>query len=190
MTNQAELPIHDMAERHPGLTEALANALTEAAGVCLGRHHRPPTEFDLERGDVRLAAVVKWQRANEHVQRAWGNEIDATEWGACACALAAVELLDGLVAVGRAETKTGADYYVAPAAPNGASTDVHHFDDCVRLEVSGVDRGLESAIDKRLGEKLTQAAAGDSDLPAKAGVVGFKAKLIKLADLQAGGARA
>ena len=187
MANQAELPIHDMADRHPGLTEALADALTEAAAVCLGRHHHSPTEFDVESGDIHTAAVVRWQRVNERVRRAWRNEIDATEWGACACALAAVELLDGLVAVGRAETKTGADYYIAPVAGSGPPVDIHHFDDCLRLEVSGVDRGSEGAVNKRLGEKLMQAAVGDSDLPAMACVVGFKAKLVKLAALEAGG---
>ena len=179
----AELPIHDMAERHPGLTEALAGALTVAATVCLDRHHQPPTEFDVDSRHVRSAAVVKWQQASQHVQKAWANETDTTEWGACACVLAAVELADGLVAVGRAETRTGADYYIAPS---GASADIEHFDDCWRLGVSGVDRGPESAVNQRLGEKLTQAWAGDSDLPAMAGVVGFKAKLIKLAALDVG----
>ena len=183
MANQAELPIHDMAQRHSGLTEALADALTEAAAVCLGRHHHSPTEFSLDNRDVRSAAVVQWERADEHVQRAWANDTDATELGACACVLAAVELADGLVAVGRAETETGADYYIAPG---GAAADLEHLDDCLRLEVSGVDRGTEGAVNQRLREKLAQASAGDSNLPAMAGVVGFKAKLVKLADLEAG----
>ena len=100
MANQVELPIHDMAQRHQGLTKPLADALTEAAAICLGRHHHPPTEFDLDRG-VRSAAVVKWQPPTERAQRAWANETDATELGAYACVLAAVELIDGLVAVGR-----------------------------------------------------------------------------------------
>ena len=183
VANQAELPIHDMAQRHPGLTEALADALTEAAAVCLGRHHRSPTEFGLNNRAVRSAAVVQWERADDHVRRAWANDTDATELGACACVLAAVELTDGLVAIGRAETETGADYYIAPG---GATADLEHFDDCLRLEVSGVDRGPESAIDRRLGEKLAQASAGHSNLPAMAGVIGFKAKRIKLAGLEAG----
>ena len=92
--------------------------------------------------------------------------------------LAAVELADDLVAVRRAETMTGADYYVAPM---GNSPD--DLEDCLRLEVSGVDHGPESAIGQRLRAKLAQAAAGNSNLPALACVVGFKARLIMLADL-------
>lgn len=183
MANLPELPIHQMAQRHDGLTEALAETYTEAAGVCLDRHHRPPTEFDLHRGnDVQMAAVVKWQQAEERVQRAHGNDIEATEFGACACVLAAVELIDGLVAIGRADTGTGADYYIAPKGTT--IEDLGSFDDSVRLEVSGMDRGSESAVDQRLKEKLKQASAGNSDSPAMAGVVGFEAKLIKLADVK------
>ena len=79
----------------------------------------------------------------------------------------------------RAETRTGADYYVAP---HGASAD--DLEDCLRLEVSGVDRGPESVVRKRLNDKLRQAAAGNSNLPALAGVVGFKARLIAVANLE------
>ena len=55
------------------------------------------------------------------------------------------------------------------------------------VEVSGVDAGPESTVNRRLKDKLAQAAAGSSNLPAMAGVVGFKAKLIMLADLLAAG---
>lgn len=181
MANQVELPIHDMAERHSGLTEALADMQTEAAGVCLGRHHHSPTEFDLHRHDVCMAAVVKWKQADERVRRAYANDTEATEFGACACVLAAVELIGGLVAIARAENGTGADYYIAPRG-----TTIEDLEGTVRLEVSGVDQGSESTVNNRLKEKLVQASAGNSSLPAMAGVVGFKAKLIKLADLNAG----
>ena len=183
MANSPELPIHQMAQRHDGLTDALAETYTEAAGVCLDRHHRSPTEFDLHRGDdVQMAAVVKWQQAEGRVRRAHGNDIEATEFGACACVLAAVELLDGLVAVGRADTGSGADYYIAPKGTT--IEDLGSFEDSVRLEVSGMDRGSEGAVNQRLKEKLRQASAGSSDSPAMAGVVGFEAKLIKLADVK------
>ena len=172
------LPIHDMDQRHAGLTKAVADSYTEAAEVCLDRHHGPPEAFDLKKGDARLTATLKWQSPDERTRSAWANDNDATEAGAYACVLAAVELLDGLVAVRRAETMTGADYYIAPRddAPND-------LENSLRLEVSGVDRGPESKLTGRLRVKLNQAAAGKSNLPALAGVVGFKARLILLADL-------
>ena len=101
------------------------------------------------------------------------------EAGAYACALAAVELSDGLVAVHRAETRTGADYYIA-----AAGRALEDLEDCLRLEVSGVDRGEPSAVNQRLKEKLAQAAAGASNLPAMAGVVGFRARIIQLSRVE------
>ena len=73
---------------------------------------------------------------------------------------------------------TGADYYLAPR-----SKSPDDLEDCLRLEVSGVDRGPESTISQRLRAKSAQASKGNSNLPALAGVVGFKARLIMLADL-------
>ena len=149
VANLPELPIHHLAQRHDGLTEALAEMCTGAARVCLDRHHRPPTEFNLHGANgVHTAAVVEWQQADERMQKAYGNEIEATEFGACAFVLATVELVDGLVAIGRADTGTGADYYMAPKGTT--IEDLEGFEDVVRLEVSGVDRGSESAVNQRL----------------------------------------
>ena len=179
MSTKPALPIHDMEQRHVGLTKPIADSYAEAAGVCLDRHHQSPTDFNLHRSGSNTATVVQWPRPDARTRDAWANVIDTTEAGAYACALAAVELADGLVAVRRAETLTGADYYVAP--PGNSPDDL---EECLRLEVSGVDRGPERAIEQRLGAKLAQAAAGNSNLPALASVVGFKARLIMLADLK------
>ena len=138
------LAIHDMDTRHYGLTKAIADSYNEAARVCLDRHHRPPTDFQVNKGNSSTAALVRWAITDERARRAWANEIDATESGAYACALAAVEMVDEFVAVHRAETKTGADYYVAP---KGTSPD--DLEDCLRLEVSGVGRGTDGAVRQR-----------------------------------------
>ena len=178
MTTYAHLPIHNMDQRHPGLTQSIAASNMEAPSVCLHRHHQPPEHFDVEAREAGSTVLVDWQPPNARAQRAWANETDTTEAGACALVLAAVERAERLVAIGRAETMTGADYYVAP---EGRAAD--DLEDCLRLEVSGIDRGSEAAVKRRLKDKLAQARRGRSDLPAIAGVAGFKARLIVLADL-------
>lgn len=172
------LPIHQMASRHSGLTPAIADSNTEAAAICLDRHHKPPQDLELDRDGTASIATVDWVVPDARVKRAWANEIDATEAGACACALAAIELSDGLFAVGRAEVLTGADYYVAPAGKG-----VQDLEECRRFEVSGTDRGDAKAIRRRLDAKRNQAAKGQSSLPATAAVVGFQAAQIMLADV-------
>ena len=167
-----------MAARHSGLTPAIAAANTEAAAVCLDRHHEPPLEVTLDRDGTPSTATADWTAPDTRAKRAWANVIDATEAGACACALAAIELSDGLFAVGRAEILTGADYYVAPAGKG-----LQDLEECRRFEVSGTDRGDTQAIRTRLDAKCRQVARGQSSLPAIAAVVGFRAAQIMLADV-------
>lgn len=170
------LPINDMAERHQGLTPEIAACYLQAARVCLDRHHAPPTEFMLKDGNAGdFRTIVAWEAADDRCRNAWANEIDATEAGAYAIALAAAELAGGFVAVRRAETGTGADYYIALSDDPGED-----LEGCIRFEVSGTDRGAASEVAQRLRDKLNQAAAGASNLPAMAGVVGFRAQLVML----------
>ena len=174
------LPIHNMERRHRGLTQAVADSNLEALRVCLDRHHAPPVSFEIvEIGHQSVTATLDWDATDDAIKNAWTNEKNATEDGAYACVLAAVELLYGLVSVGQAEEGTGSDYYVAPP---GASP--YDFEERIRLEVSGVDRGNESDVRRRLRRKLAQASGGRSDLPAIAGVVGFREKLILIQRLE------
>jgi hypothetical protein len=168
-----------MADRHPGLTPAVAGAYEEAARVCLDRHHEPPVDIYIENSDTVETVAAEWERTDERARNAWANEIDATEAGAYACALAAVELTESLVALHRAETRTGADYYIGPAGVT-----VGDLENCLRLEVSGSDRASGNVVGQRLKEKLAQAAVGASNLPAMAGVVAFRARRIALSRLE------
>ena len=175
-----KLPIHNMERRHRGLTQAVADSYLEALRVCLDRHHAPPVSFEIvEIGHQAVNATIEWDVADDAIRNAWANEKNATEDGAYACVLAAIELLYGLVSVGQAEEGTGTDFYVAP--PDASANDI---EERIRLEVSGVDRGNESDVRRRLRRKLAQASGGQSDLPAIAGVVGFRAKLVLIQRLE------
>lgn len=173
-----ELPLRNLHERHRALTVPIAGSQEEAASVCLQRHHTPPVEVTLADNASRSSAIVNWVPPDQQTLDAWANQTDATEAGACGCVIAAVEVLRGLYAVRRAETGTGADYYIGPP---GAG--VNDLEDCLRLEVSGVDHGDEKEVLKRLNAKVRQARAGNSSLPAVAGVFGFGARLLTVQDV-------
>ena len=170
------LHIDALDATHPGLTKGVAASYREAAEVCFSRHHSPPTDLTVERGQL-LTAIAHWQAPDDRTKRAWANEIDTTEAGAYCVALAALELTDGLVAVSRAETHTGADYYVAPRGT--IPTDL---ESASRLEVSGIDEGGQNSVKTRLRQKLEQAARGRSSLPAIAAVVAFSSAQVAIAD--------
>ena len=171
------LPLADMAKRHPGLSEGTALSYHEAARVCLDRHHRSPISFSLETSAGTTTVKVDWEQADDRCRAAHANEIDATEWGAYCCALATTELLMGLVATYRAPTGTGADYYLAKA---GVKTE--DLETSIRFEVSGTDEGAAAQVRARLLKKINQAREGSSNLPALAGVVGFKSSRVALSD--------
>jgi hypothetical protein len=99
--------------RHPGVSDAVCEALSEAAEVCLVRHHEPP------RTSLRVTCVgkdsikfVRWATPDETAQRSWRNRDDATRDGAYVVSLAVVEHELGMVVLSRADTRTGADYYI------------------------------------------------------------------------------
>jgi hypothetical protein len=161
-------------ERHPGLTESQCGGFEEAASVCLSRHHIPPIILQLPDGQTPDTLKVDWTPPDDRVQRAWNNVDDTTENGAYGISIAALESQLGLMVVARAETRTGADWYLAPES---------NFDDlenAYRLEVSGSDRGSERDLNRRLGEKVEQARRGKSSLPAIACVVGILVRMIRI----------
>lgn len=172
------LPLKNLHDRHSGLTQTIAECFCEAAFVCLDRNHTPPQDFILSGDDFEKKAMVDWVSPDDRCKRAWANKNDATRDGAYACALAATELCLGLYAVSRAETLTGADYYIGPD-PNS----VEDLEDCLRLEVSGTDTDIYE-VRRRLKIKVNQAAIGKSNLPAIAAVVGFKVKRILMKNVQ------
>jgi hypothetical protein len=171
----AELLLSNLFERHSGLTKSISDGYNEAARVCLDRHHKPPIEININGVDKTYSATLRWSESDERTRAAWNNEIDATEQGAYCVVLAAVEFADGLVALRRAETGTGADYYVAPIAAQAED-----LESWWRLEVSGVDKGTMAAVQKRLKQKVDQASRGKSNLPAIAAVVGFSCRCVSI----------
>jgi hypothetical protein len=148
------LPLKDMADRHYGLTPALAGSYLEAARVSLHRNHEPPQEFLLKNGEIEQRTSVEWDVPDHRCKEAWANRDDATRDGAYACGLAATELLLGLYAVRRAETLTGADYYLARS-----NKPVEDLEGCLRLEVGGTQLD-KSEVKRRLKQKVEQAKEG------------------------------
>lgn len=167
-----KLLVDGLHERHTGLTASLGGVFFEAACVCFSRHHDSPIDVEVHRKDGKSVCEFAFQTPGERERNAHANVIDATEQGAYGVSMAAVEEMESLVVVRRAETLTGADWYVA--SPGTAPEDL---ESCYRLEVSGTDTGTLSTIETRLSQKAQQTRAGKSNLPAIASVVGFKQRV-------------
>ena len=166
---RSQLKLDLLHERHTGLTASLGGTFTEAASVCLNRHHVSPVEMAISCSTGSKTRMVEFDKPDVRTLNSWANDIDTTESGAYGVCLAAVEVEEKMVAVRRAETLTGADWYVAPIG-----SDPDDLENCFRLEVSGIDAGGQSIVDARLKQKVNQTRRGASNLPAIASVVGFK----------------
>lgn len=167
------LRFENLAQRHP-IDPHQLQGYANAAKVRLEAHHTCPVRFELISNGVSVLYEVDWTPVDESLRRSYLNAEDAKRDGAYVMAMAAVEDLDGMVGVARAETGTGADYYVAPVA-----SEPDDLENAVRLEVSGTD-GSRAEVRRRLREKIAQTQRGCSEVPAIAAVVGFRTRLILL----------
>jgi hypothetical protein len=159
----------------------MAEMFFEAASVCLSRHHSRPNQIKIETGSFgSCQAQVDWQPPDTRIRASYANTIDTTEWGAYGVSLAAIELQAGLVAVQRAETLSGADYYVAPIG-----SDAGDLEDAFRLEVSGTDTGGNTVCRSRLQKKVEQTQNAEHETPAVASVVGFAERLVLVSTVHA-----
>ena len=165
------LKFEELAARHP-IDPFQLQCYANAAKVRLEVHHRSPIDFEITSRGETVLYEVKWVPVDDILRASYNNSDDAKRDGAYVLAFAAVEELEGLVGVARAETKTGSDYYVAPVG-----SDPGDLENAFRLEVSGTD-GTTTEIRARLRQKQQQTRNGTGTEPAIAAVVGFKNKLI------------
>jgi hypothetical protein len=146
------------------------------AAVCLSRHHRSPTVVTVESDSgLVLQYQVAWPPPTAEHIRSSANVEQATRDGAYALALAAVDAQLGLVALRRAEGRSGSDFYLIPKGsdvPSDPHLDLER-DDLIRLEVSGINEDDDAAMRGRVRQKIRQALDGHSPVPAIVGVVGF-----------------
>ena len=170
--------LRDLHWRHPGVTVSLCESYAEAASVCLSRHHEPPVEIAMTKGPLVCRRELDWQPPKDRARRAWANRDEATRDGAYSLSLAGVEAEYGMVAIARADTGTGADYYVAPPGEH------EDLENAYRLEVSGIDQGGESDIRSRLQQKILQVRNGSAGGPALVAVVGFATRRIALKEVE------
>jgi hypothetical protein len=182
------LRFDSLHERHYGVTAEVGASLTQAARVCLSRHHVPPTEVDVsDDGGEHNVYAVEWSPPSTRERAAHRNEQEATEDGACCLALSAAEEYLGLVALGRTAHGSGADYYLGRPGTDVNPDDMElDLEATLRLEVSGIDLGGRDEISRRVRSKKLQAGRGRSSLPALVGVVAFKLRQIVLAPAAGG----
>jgi hypothetical protein len=165
------LDIAKLERGMPGITPRIGAYLAEAAVTCLeDETHRSGVAMLID-GDCDHRLRIRWIAEGNRDQRvrAWNDPDEATEQGACGIAVLLVETLTEYTVVERARKGPGFDYWLGKK-----DSVVPLFQDKARLEVSGLRRGDNRAVDSRLRRKDKQIEVSNSSgLPGLVAVVEF-----------------
>lgn len=152
-----ELDLRELGQGNiSAITPAIGNLLAEAAAVCLeSQGHTQEVILDVD-GNIHARYSLKWRMlAGEKVDTAWNDADYATEHGAAAIAIMLAKQVIGYDVIERSRRGTGIDYWL------GEASDVT-YQSKARLEVSGIRRGDNVDIQRRLTIKLAQTMRSDT----------------------------
>ena len=150
----------------PALTPAAGLSIAEAASVCLAEQGHPRI-FDLMvNSEKEQTYQVERLEVTPQMRRCYNDDAEATEFGACAIAILAVQEMTNLAVIERSRKSTGFDYWLGTSEPLP-------FQRKARLEVSGIRMGNKSMIEVRIGQKVRQVERYPNALPIYIVVVEF-----------------
>ena len=180
LSNKPLLPIHDLTSEPVGLNREWTRLLGQAATIALARHHASPAVFTVAADIYEEEVRIEWSPPSNQDERSWGEPRTVTEFGACACVLAAMELMENLVVAHTAWYGTGVDYFLVPRGTTPEEAEDLDHPGTVRLEVSGTDQGSKSVLNSAMHERIRRASRMSSPFPTIVGVVGFRVRLIQI----------
>lgn len=135
-----------------GVSPSVGAAFAEAASVSFVRNDHEPGASMLLDGDVKHEVSVHWELDNPAVaERSWGDPDVAAEWGAYGIAALLVDKATGCTIAERSRKGTGFDFWLRDKRDTGVL-----FQDAGRLEVSGLTRGTNRDVKRRVAAKERQ----------------------------------
>ena len=179
MSEQSALSIDLLNEGLPAISPAFGAFLVEAARVCLAEGgHAHGVQLEVI-GDQSIEFQLHWDdELSEQIRNSWSDLQEATEYGATCMALLLVLALTDLTVVRRSVKGTGFDYWLGRKEIEEGT-----FQECARLEISGILSGNLRTIEKRVKDKLRQTNRSDHlGLPALVIVTEFRTLLSYFAE--------
>ena len=175
VNGERQLVLDDLNQGLPAITKEFGAYLAQAGAVCLeDQGHACGVRLQMD-GAVSSTYSVQWQAVTEQMRRCCNDLEVTTENGAYGIAFLLVHDLSDYTIIERSRKGTGFDYWL------GTKGDLP-FNNKARLEVSGIRKGDDAAVDARLKIKSKQADKSNTNLPAYIVVVEFgkpKAKVVK-----------
>ena len=168
-----EISLASLAKGLGNLTPACGALMAEAAAVCLddqGHGLSMPLSID---GDFDEVMTLRREPVDERARWSHNDAERATENGAYGVSLLALQELTGLTVLLQSRRGSGFDFWLGPDSG-------FLFQTGVRLEVSGIRRGNEISIRRRLRSKLRQTEQTQHLAPVYVAVVEFSRPTVRV----------
>ena len=161
------LDLNELGNGLPAISPSFGKAIAEAAGVCLESQGHTQLTSIVVRGYIDDELRLSWPQINDQARRTWNDPEEATEYGSTAVAVLLARQELGYLAVERSSKGSGIDYWL------GEESGALSFERKARLEVSGIRRGSDADIARRVRERLGRISRYAESLPAFVVVVEF-----------------
>jgi hypothetical protein len=143
------IQLSELCAGYPGITPCFGNSLAEAGSVSLHSHNHPQSTPLKIQGSITAEETIWWDPPNQQTLNCWNDPDEATEFGATGIAILLVKKYHKYKVIQRSRKGTGFDYWL------GKSNHIN-FKDKARLEVSGINKGSDNEIRRRVELKLNQ----------------------------------
>lgn len=159
----------------PGITEIIGAYMAEAIAVCLDSESHKLEALLTLRGSAERKFALYFGPVTDRMRSGHNDREVATENGAYGISILLIDFITDLTVIERSRKGTGFDYWLGLKESGGP-----YFQRKARLEVSGIRRGTDGAVDARVKTKLLQTRRSDGALPAYISVVEFGAPKAKV----------
>ena len=136
------------------ISPAVGAALAEVGGVCMESQGHEQGVALTVRGYHKNCYAVVWPCITEQSRLTWNDPENATEHGAVGVAVLIAKAITGYEIVRQSRKGTGFDYWMGKTSDEG-------FANKAGLEISGIRKGDNRIIRKRVNEKLRQTDRPD-----------------------------
>jgi hypothetical protein len=168
-----EISLASLAKGQGNLTPACGAMMAEAAAVCLeDQGHGLSVSLSIE-GDFTEVVTLYREPVDERARWSHNDTERATENGAYGVSLLALQELTGLTVLLQSRRGSGFDFWLGPDSG-------FLFQAGIRLEVSGIRRGDETSIRRRLRSKIRQTEQSQQLAPAYVAVVEFSQPVLRV----------
>jgi hypothetical protein len=174
-----EINLEEITRGYCGLTKEWGAFLLQGCIATLSRHDHPK-DFQMELTGARRKTIrfkYRWKRRMRQIFRSWGNQKQATEFGAACIGILLALKFEQYEVIESSMIGSGIDYWIGFSDRKGIL-----FQKKARLEVSGIFEGSQAELDNRFNEKCGQTrVSDDSGLPAFISVTEFSRPVSKFA---------